>query len=168
MILRDRSVKTEKFSDMEFDLYNNYKLNNKINELYRLFVRYQDIDVNIPLPRITTDYQIKYEQFVKGTKSSKVENYVFKKMYIESRIEENRIEFLTKFTMALKSLTELELQVFDKSFYEQKTDLEIASDINYCEKTVRKTKKSAYIRLLTNLGLDHECFNLKELEKVTN
>lgn len=161
MNLRTRSVKEEKIPDAELNLYNINKLKFKINELYRLFIRFQDVETNVPLPRITTDYRIRYEQFSKEIKTSKVENYVFKKLYYESREEKSRIEFLSKFTIALKILNDLELSVFDKSFYDQKLDYEIAIEINYCEKKVRKIKKSAYIKILTSLGLDQDCFNIK-------
>lgn len=159
MSIRKRSAKEERFLDIEFSLYNKHKLNNKISELYRLFIRFEDVEIDIDLPRITTNYEIKYEQFIKGTKSSKVENFVFKKMYLESRIEEERTVFLSKFTLALKSLSKEELIIFDKAFYEQKTDIQISIETNFCEKTIRKLRNSSYIRLLTALGIDQECFN---------
>ena len=128
-----------------------------IKGLYRLMIRYQDINLNVILPSITSDYKIRYGCFLPDFKNSKTENYVIKKLMLEAREEEDRQKFLTHFTIALKKLSNNELIVFKLAFYERCNDLKIAEKTYRNEKTIRRIRKSAYIRLLIALGMEDKC-----------
>ncbi len=155
--LRNLNPNADRLIDLEIELYDSLKVNKRIEELYRLFIRFQDVEVDLPLPRITSNYNIRYEQFLPSIKSSKIENYVFKKIYLESRKEKERTIFLTKFTLALRYLNKDELEIFNLAFYSRLSDQDIMLKTNMCEKLVRKIRKVSYIRMLSFLGLEDDC-----------
>ncbi|MEG0908991.1 MAG: hypothetical protein RSH78_01355 [Bacilli bacterium] len=149
-------------SIMKENLLNSYKstaLRNKVLEIYGLIDYCLMLDENIVPPHITQSYKVMYSQRV-TVNSSKLENYVIKKIMIE--LNKNytfRNKLLTKISLSLKKLSELELQVFKLSVYEGKSEELIAEEMNYCIDTIRKIKKSSFARFLISLGLDHDCFN---------
>ena len=142
-------------------LLSNYRstaLRNKVLEIYGLVDYCLMLDESIVPPHITPSYKVMYSQRV-AVNSSKLENYVIKRIMMElNKNHSVRNKLLTKISLALKKLSELELQVFKLSIYERKAEELIAEEMNYCVDTIRKIKKSAFARFLISLGLDHDCF----------
>ena len=150
-------VRNELLRKDELGLYDYVKLRNLILNVFDLFDYLKRKDDKIAIPRITMDYRVRYEQFV-PIKSSAVEDCVIKNLMLETELEENRIKLLSKITIALRKLNEMELQVFDEAFYKRKDEFEIAYIICYGYKKVREIRKSACIKFLTPLNLDMQCF----------
>lgn len=141
----------------ELSLYDFVKLKNIIFDIFKLFKYLKRTDDKISIPKITSDYRVRYEQFV-PTKTSVVENCVLKNLMLETRLENKRRQLFSKITIALRKLNDLELQVFDLTFYKCKSEDEIMEQVSYGKDKVREIKKSACIKFLSALGLDDRCF----------
>jgi len=155
-------VKNELLSKKVLDLYDYVDMRNIILEIFELFKYLDRTNHKIVIPRITRDYKVKYEQKIQVNNSA-IENFVLKKLMIETKIENNRKKLFSKIAIALSKLNELELKVFHYAFFEKKNDKEIEELIHHCYKKVFKIKKSACIKFLSCLGLDSKC--LKEDER---
>lgn len=141
----------------ELLMYDYVKLKNIITDIFKLFKYLKRTDDKISLPKITADYRVRYEQFV-PINNSVVENCVLRNMMLETKLENRRKRLLSKITLALRKLNDIELQVFDLTFYKCKDEDEIMDIISYGKDKVRYIKKSACIKLVSALGLDDRCF----------
>ena len=141
----------------ELSMYSFVKLRNLVLDIFKLFRYLKRTDNKIAIPKITSNYRVRYEQFV-PVKNSRVESSVIKNLMLESRLEIKRRKLLSKITIALRSLNDLELKVFDLTFYKNKTENEISKEISYCIDKVKDIKKSACIKFISALGLDYMCF----------
>lgn len=141
----------------ELSLYDYVKLRNIILDIFKLFKYLKRTDDKIALPKITSDYRIRYEQFI-PVNNSVVENCVLRNMMLETKLENNRRKLLSKITIALRKLNDLEMQVFDLTFYKCKSEDEITNIINYGVDKLREIRKSACIKFISALGLDDRCF----------
>lgn len=141
----------------ELQLYDYIKLRNIILDIFKLFKYLKRIDDKISLPKITSDYRVRYEQFV-PVKNSVIENCVLKNMMLETRLEDKRRKLLSKITIALRKLNEIEMEVFDLTFYKCKSEDEIKDTISYGKDKVRDIRKSSCIKFISALGLDYMCF----------
>lgn len=104
----------------------------------------------IERPKITPSYEIKYNCFVPTT-SSKIENFVIKKIILEEEIK----DIISKYTMAVNSLNDLERKVFIKSYIcEQKDDI-MCFEVGVNATKLLQIKKSASIKFSTILDLDN-------------
>ncbi len=141
----------------ELSMYDYVKLKNIITDIFKLFKYLKRTDDKISLPKITADYRVRYEQFV-PVNNSVVENCVLRNMMLETKLENRRKKLLSKITLALRKLNDIELQVFDLTFYKCKDEDEIMDIISYGKDKVRYIKKSACIKFISALGLDDMCF----------
>lgn len=141
----------------ELLMYDYVKLKNIITDIFKLFKYLKRTDDKIYLPKITADYRVRYEQFV-PINNSVVENCVLRNMMLETKLENRRKRLLSKITLALRKLNDIELQVFDLTFYKCKDEDEIMDIISYGKDKVRYIKKSACIKFVSALGLDDRCF----------
>lgn len=141
----------------ELSMYDYVKLKNIIIDIFKLFTYLKRTDDKISLPKITADYRVRYEQFV-PVNNSVVENCVLRNMMLETKLENRRKRLLSKITLALRKLNDIELQVFDLTFYKCKDEDEIMDIISYGKDKVRYIKKSACIKFVSALGLDDRCF----------
>ena len=141
----------------ELSLYDYVKLRNIILDIFKLFKYLKRTDDKISLPKITCDYRVRYEQFV-PVKTSVVENCVLRNLMLETKLENRRRQLLSKITIALRKLNDLEMQVFDLTFYKCKSEDEITDTISYGKDKTREIRKSACIKFLSALGLDDRCF----------
>lgn len=141
----------------ELLMYDYVKLKNIITDIFKLFKYLKRTDDKISLPKITADYRVRYEQFV-PINNSVVENCVLRNMMLETKLENRRKRLLSKITLALRKLNDIELQVFDLTFYKCKDKDEIMDIISYGKDKVRYIKKSACIKFVSALGLDDRCF----------
>lgn len=141
----------------ELSLYDYVKLKNIILDIFRLFKYLKRTNDKISIPKITSDCRVRYEQFI-PVRTSVIENCVFKNLLLETRLENRRRQLLSKITIALRKLNDLELQVFDLAFYKGVDEEKISETINYGKDKVREIKKSACIKFLDSLGLSNMCF----------
>ena len=141
----------------ELSMYDYVKLKNIITDIFKLFKYLKRTDDKISLPKITADYRVRYEQFV-PVNNSVVENCVLRNMMLETKLENRRKRLLSKITLALRKLNDIELQVFDLTFYKCKDEDEIMDIISYGKDKVRYIKKSDCIKFVSALGLDDKCF----------
>ena len=141
----------------ELLMYDYVKLKNIITDIFKLFKYLKRTDDKISLPKITADYRVRYEQFV-PINNSVVENCVLRNMMLETKLENRRKRLLSKITLALRKLNDIELQVFHLTFYKCKDEDEIMDIISYGKDKVRYIKKSACIKFVSALGLDDRCF----------
>lgn len=141
----------------ELLMYDYVKLKNIITDIFKLFKYLKRTDDKISLPKITADYRVRYEQFV-PINNSVVENCVLRNMMLETKLENRRKRLLSKITLALRKLNDIELQVFDLTFYKCKDEDEIMDIISYGKDKVRYIKKSACIKFVSAFGLDDRCF----------
>ena len=141
----------------ELSLYDYVKLRNIILDIFKLFKYLKRTDDKIALPKITQDYRVRYEQFI-PVNNSVVENCVLRNMMLETKLENKRRMLLSKITLALRKLNNLEMKVFDLTFYKCSSEDEIMEEISYGVDKVREIRKSACIKFLSALGLDDRCF----------
>lgn len=141
----------------ELSLYDYIKLKNMILNIFKLFRYLKRSDDKIAIPKITCDYRVRYEQFV-PVKSSFIENCVLKNLLLESRLEIERRKLLSKITISLRKLNEIELEVFNLTFYKCKDEDEIINIVSYGREKIRDIRKSACIKFISSLGLDYMCF----------
>ena len=120
----------------ELSMYDYVKLKNIITDIFKLFKYLKRTDDKISLPKITADYRVRYEQFV-PVNNSVVENCVLRNMMLETKLENRRKRLLSKITLALRKLNDIELQVFDLTFYKCKDEDEIMDIISYGKDKVR-------------------------------
>ena len=105
---------------------------------------------NIERPKITPSYEIKYNCFIPVT-SSKVENFIIRKITLEEEIK----EIISKYSIAVNSLNELERKVFIKSYIYDNKDDDISYEIGVNLTKLLQVKKSASIKFSTILDLDN-------------
>ena len=139
------------------ELYNYVKMRNIILDIFELIQYLERVNDKMIIPRITKNYQVRYEQFM-PVSSSAVEDFVLRKLTLETKNEDYRKKLFSKITQSLRKLNELELKVFHYTFYENKTEPEVMNIINYGKDKVREIRKSACIKFLSSLGLDSECW----------
>ena len=144
-------------SKEELNLYEYVYLRNIILDIFKLFKYLKRTDDKIAIPKITSDYRVRYEQFI-PVRDSMLEKCVLKNLMLETKLESTRRKLFSKITVSLRKLNELELQVFDLTFYKNKDEYEIAEIISYGYKKVREIRKSGCIKFLSSLGLDDQCF----------
>lgn len=140
----------------ELSLYDYVKLRNIILDIFKVLKYLKRTDNKMSIPRITTDYRVRYEQFVKVS-TSQVENCVLKNLMLETKNEKLRMQLLSKITIALRELNNVEMIVFDLTFYKCKSEEEIQSVICYGKDKMREIRKSACIKFLSCLKLDDKC-----------
>ena len=104
---------------------------------------------NIEKPKITANYEIKYNCFVPIT-SAKIENFVIKKIWLEEEIK----DVISKYTNAINSLNELERKIFIKEYIYGSKDEIICYETGVTPSKLLQVKKSASIKFSTILDLD--------------
>ena len=139
-------------------LYDSSYIRRKIEQVFDLFDYLDSVIYEFEYPTITSTGTVRYEQFITGVNSSKLENFVLEKLCFELRGNDYKRRLLmTKITMALKKLNPTELLVFKYSYYEQLEIYEICEKISYSERKIIDIKKSASVKFLLALHLDQEC-----------
>ena len=138
-------------------IYNFPKVRKRVKEVFGILSYLSIVDNELPLPTITPNYTVRYNQFI-PVSNSKIENYVMKKIMLEAKDVTRRTILLSKITVALKKLTVDELKVFNMMFYENKTDECINNNMPYCIDIVINIKKSACIKFVLSLGIDYDLF----------
>ena len=141
------------------NVYNFSGVKRKINEIFNILNYFKISEDDLPFPTITLNYKVRYNQFT-SVRSSKIENFVIKKIMLETRNEEKRIELFSKITIALRKLNEDELKVFNMMFYENRNEEYIIENMPYCSDNIWWIKKSACIKFLVSLGLDEDLMRM--------
>ena len=141
------------------NIYNFPKARKKIKDIFNILNYCSISEDELPFPTITLNYKVRYSQFV-SVRSSKIENFVIKKIMLETRNEEKRVELFSKITIALRKLNEDELKVFNMMFYENRSEEYIIENMPYCSDNVAWIKKSACIKFLISLGLDRDLIKI--------
>ncbi len=150
-------------------IYDSNLIRRKVEEVFDLFDYLDSVLYDFEYPIITSTGTIRYEQFLPGITSSKVENFVLDKIFNELRGNDYKRRLLmTKITMALKKLNSTELLVFKYSYYEQLEIYDICEKVNYSERKVKDIKKSASVKFLLALNLDLECIKGGDARLVNN
>lgn len=144
-------------SKEELSLYDYVKLRNLILIIFALFKYLKLKDANVSLPKITTDFRVRYDDSIK-VDSLSITDINLKNLLLKVKDESQKRELLSKITLALRKLNELELQVFNLIFYKCKSEQEIIDTVNYGKDKVREIRKSACIKFISALGLDYMCF----------
>lgn len=139
------------------NIYNFKKVRKRVNEVFSILKYLNVVDDGLPLPTITSSYTVKYNQFI-PVKSSKIENYVIKKIMLETKDVDKRTILLSKITLALKKLTSHELNVFNLMFYENKDEQYLYENVPFCRDNIIRIKKSACIKFVLALGIDYDLY----------
>lgn len=138
--------------------YDMAKVTKRVNEVYDLFGYLKTAVPDFCYPLISCIGRVRYEQFIKGVNSSKLENFVIDKLFFELRGNEyKRKLFATKVTIALRTLNIDEVLVFKKLIYEGKEVIDLCDEIGYCESKIREIRKSAFVKFLMALNIDQDC-----------
>lgn len=149
-------MKNELLSKNIMNDYDYVTIRNLIENIFELFNYIELMDDKIPLPRITANYKVKYNQFVPTTTSA-IENFTMNEFKAQIKKENTRKRLLSKVTLSLKKLNYIELQVFKFSYYEKETEENIIDKIHYGKDKLREIKKSASLKFLISLGVDYLC-----------
>lgn len=150
-------MKNNILSKDELAFYDYVSLRNIVLDIFKLFKYLERTNEKILIPKMTSDYKVRYEQFIK-VNTSAIEEFILKKLMLEVQDENTRKELLSKISIALRKLNNIEFEVFDLTFYKDKNEYEISDIVNYGYKKVREIRKSACIKFLSSLGLDSQCF----------
>ena len=94
-------------------------------------------------------YGEKYGSHVKNT-SSKIESMVIKNM----NEKEAMIKFLNSYYSAYELLNDEEKEIFNSTFIDRKTDMEIIDDFKTHSQYIRCARKSAIVKFCLRAGLD--------------
>lgn len=138
--------------------YDGLKVTNKVLEVYDLISYLDNVLEDFLYPSITSNCLVRYEQFVKGVNSSKLENFVLDKLLYELRGNDyKRKLFMTKLTIALRKLNEIELKIFKYSVYDGLEVYDICEKIHFGFTRTKEIKKSAFVKFLMALNLDKHC-----------
>lgn len=138
--------------------YDGLKVNNKVQEVYDLIDYLDNIIEDFNYPSITSNCLVRYEQFVQGTISSKLENFVLDKLIYELRGDDYKRKLLmTKITIALRKLNEIEIKTFKYSIYDGLEVYDICEKINFGFTRTKEIKKSAFVKFLMALNIDQDC-----------
>lgn len=100
-------------------------------------------------PKSMALFSEKYGSSIHNNKS-KVESIVIKRM----RSEEQMLHFLTSYFKAYRQLTKEEQQMFDATFIENLTDIEITVRYDTYSDKIRVIRKSAIVKFCVRSGLD--------------
>ena len=151
-------MRNKYLSNNILNLYDFNLAKNKVAEVFDLFNYLEMTYENIPLPSITSSGNVRYEQFLPEIKSSKVENFVFKKICFEIKGSDyKRKKLMSKIKLALDRLNKNERLVFKYIFFDELSIEEICDNLHYCDKKINSIKKSAIIKFLVALGIDDLC-----------
>lgn len=105
---------------------------------------------NFEKPKITPNYEIKYNCFTPIT-SSKIEKFIINKIYLEDEIK----QMISKYVFAINSLNQLERTVFIKTYiYDLKEEI-IAMEVGLNINKLIQIKKSTSIKFSTILDLNN-------------
>ena len=138
--------------------YDGLKVTNKVLEVYDLINYLDNALEDFLYPTITSNCLVRYEQFVKGVNSSKLENFVLDKLLYELRGNDyKRKLFMTKLTIALRKLNEIELKIFKYSVYDGLEVYDICEKIHFGFTRTKEIKKSAFVKFLMALNIDQDC-----------
>jgi len=134
-------------SKKELDMYDYVKLKNKVLEILNLLEYAERRYPKISLPRITSDWRVRYEKFNPKYLSA-IEDFVVEKIMCKMQDEETIEDLCTKTTVALRQLEKCEMEIFEYTFFKKKTEDEIM-EVVYCGKDkMREIKKSACVKFL--------------------
>lgn len=142
------------------NVYNFTKAKRKITDIFNILNYCKISEDELPFPTITPNYKVRYNQFT-VVRNSKIENFVIRKIMLETRSEEKRIVLFSKITIALRKLNEDELKIFNMMFYENRDEDYISANMPYCSDNVWLIKKSACIKFLISLGLDQDLIKVE-------
>ena len=138
--------------------YDGLKVTNKVLEVYDLINYLDNVIEDFLYPSITSNCLVRYEQFIKGVNSSKLENFVLDKLLYELRGNDyKRKLFMTKLTIALRKLNEIELKIFKYSVYDGLEVFDISEKIHFGFTRTKEIKKSAFVKFLMELNIDQDC-----------
>lgn len=138
--------------------YDGLKVTNKVLEVYDLINYLDNVIEDFLYPSITSNCLVRYEQFIKGINSSKLENFVLDKLLYELRGNDyKRKLFMTKLTIALRKLNEIELKIFKYSVYDGLEVFDISEKIHFGFTRTKEIKKSAFVKFLMALNIDQDC-----------
>lgn len=138
--------------------YDGLKVINKVQEVFELINYLDNVVDNFDYPSITSNCVVRYEQFVRGISNSRLENFVLDKLIYELRGDDyKRKLFMTKLTIALKKLNNIELKVFKYSIYDELEVLDICEKIHFGFTKTKEIKKSAFVKFLMALNIDEDC-----------
>ena len=138
--------------------YDGLKVTNKVLEVYDLINYLDNVTDDFLYPSITSNCLVRYEQFIKGVNSSKLENFVLDKLLYELRGNDyKRKLFMTKLTIALRKLNEIELKIFKYSVYDGLEVFDISEKIHFGFTRTKEIKKSAFVKFLMALNIDQDC-----------
>ena len=138
--------------------YDGLKVTNKVHEVYDLIDYLDKLIDDFTYPSITCNYVVRYEQFIKGVNSSKLENFVLDKLFYELRDDDYKRKLLmTKITMALRTLNNIELEIFRYSIYMGYEICDICEKVHYGFTRIKEIKKSAFVKFLMALNIEKEC-----------
>ena len=138
--------------------YDGLKVTNKVLEVYDLINYLDNVIEDFLYPSITSNCLVRYEQFIKGVNISKLENFVIDKLLYELRGNDyKRKLFMTKLTIALRKLNEIELKIFKYSVYDGLEVFDISEKIHFGFTRTKEIKKSAFVKFLMALNIDQDC-----------
>ena len=118
-----------------------------VDKLMEVIGEWKYAYINLIPPKITPNYEIKYEKFDFKV-SDGVGDYVQKKVDMERKIDNTYL----KLKKIMENLNVLELDYFDMTYYQKLSDVKIENRLNIGHTQLIHIKKSCIIKIA--LGLE--------------
>lgn len=131
-----------KLSDNIIAKYNFPKTKEKVQELMDKIDEYKYKCYELSPPKITPSYEVKYEMFTTN-KVDKVGDYVEKKVTLFEKVQKT-YDILNRI---LLEFSDLEKAVYNNTFNNKLSDIEISENMLLAENTIVRYRKSVTIKI---------------------
>lgn len=115
---------------------------NNVDELMYQYEEYLYKYHEIAPPRVTQNYEVKYEKFLNNA-TDKVGNYVAKKLDLLKEVD----SFYQDLSLAMKNLCKEELIYFSSCYFNRLPETIICEKLNIGEGSLRRIKESCIIKI---------------------
>lgn len=147
--MKEQYIDSFLLSNSIISIYDLIKTKMNVDDMVDNYLRLQYRYINIPMPRITTSYEIRYGSYV-PTKSDPVGNYVARKFDTSDEVE----EFYSEMVYVYDRMNQEEKLFFTEHLLNKKSEEYVAEKLGMSRKGLRPIKYSCIIKLAIAFGIE--------------
>ena len=136
-----------RLSDRLMDMYDYKKTKTNLELFFEDLEEYKYTCIELLPPRITPNYEVKYEMFT-NNKVDKVGDYVEKKIKLLDKVS----DIYDKLSRILNHFSDFEKEIYLNIFEYKLSEFETSNKLLISERTIRIYKRSVILKLA--IGLD--------------